>query len=395
MWLWGEFKVNGPKPLRAAVDLIAGRFYCSCRSRNRPCTHALSLVMILNNQAERITVGEAPDWLADYKPTAGEVAKPAPVKSLEPHPPTGSWAEKLGKRHTLMQEGIADLELRLIDILDRGLADTNTLGAAFWDATAKRLTDAKLPGLGNRVRSLARVEHPNLDQQLRIIGDLYLVVRSWQNQAALSPKQQDELYQVCGVNLKKEEVTARPPRNDHWLVMGQTQGTDDRLRYRRVWLRGEGVKRYALLLDFAFGEQAFERTWPLASSWQGGVHYYPGSYPQRAIFPHPSPGGRPYEGLLGYPHYQAMLHDYERALALTPWLGQYPVYLAEVIPYRKDQQCYLVDTEDRPLPISPGYSNFYTLLAASGGSPISVFAEFDGQYLLPLSMFNAMGLLAV
>ena len=63
-WLWGAFKVNGPKPLQSAVDLINGRFYCSCRGRQRPCAHALSLVMILHQQPERITVGPTPRAMA-------------------------------------------------------------------------------------------------------------------------------------------------------------------------------------------------------------------------------------------------------------------------------------------------------------------------------------------
>lgn len=388
-WLWGEFKVNGPKPLRSAVDLMNGRFYCTCRSRQRPCAHALSLVMILNNQSERITVNSPTEWVLEYQEQLNNRA--AVQQSNES---VTSAASRLGKREELMNTGLADLELRLIDIIDRGLADTNVLGPDFWIETAARLTDAKLSGLGNRLRILAKND-PEPAEQLRVIGDLYLAVRAWQQRSILPEKQAEELYQFCGINLKKDELLTHPGRNDHWLVMGLVEGVEDRLRYRRVWVRGEESKRYALLLDYAFGERAFERTWPLTSSWQGNAHYYPGNYPQRAVFPFPAPGGRPYENLTAYDDYTTMLRDYERALALNPWLPTYPVYLGKVRPIRYRNQFFLLDSADSRFPIVPNYGNFYQLLAASSGGPIAVFAEFDGVYLRPLSLFGGAGFIGV
>ncbi|MEL6358175.1 MAG: hypothetical protein AAFQ37_14725, partial [Bacteroidota bacterium] len=366
-----------------------GNFFCTCRSRLRPCTHALSLVMILNNQQERFTVGQRPEWVEQLK--HGWLQKNTAPAEVSPPP---SSEDRLSKRRQLMEDGIAELELRLVDIFERGLADTNTQGQGFWFDMAARLTDAKLGGLANRVRTLANAEL-EAKEQIRLLGDLYLAVRSWQNEGKLNEKQRVELYQVLGVNVKKEEVLARPGKNDHWLVMGTVEGVEDRLRYRRVWLRGEKIKRYALLLDFAFGEQAFERSWPLASSWQGEISYYPGSYPQRGIFPRPRPGGRPYDGLKGYNDYAEMLYDYQRALALNPWLNYYPVYLADVRPWRRGKAFFLLDGADRPYLLPKTYTNFYTLLAASGGNPISVFAEFDGACLRPLSFFNRAGLIGV
>jgi len=55
----------------------------------------------------------------------------------------------------------------------------------------------------------------------------------------------------------------------------------------------------------------------------------------------------------------------------------------------------LIDTNDHVFHLNPDYQNFYTLLAAAGGSPISLFCEFDGTYLRPLSLFTGSGLLAV
>lgn len=409
-WLWGEFETNSPKPLRAAVDLLHANFFCNCRSRYRPCTHALSLVMILHNQPDRIVVNSPPEWVMEHQASLlpksseeeSEVAaqKEQTGANLASIPPVQLGGidltdKKTTDRLALMSSGIDELELRLLDIATRGLADTNMLGADFWLDTANRLTDAKLGGLGNRLRAMVRVGEPKLEQQSRVIGDLYLAIRAWKKQEALPEKRRLELLQYTGINLKKDQVHNQGSREDHWLVMGTAEGQEDRLRFRRVWLRGEQRKRYALLLDYAFGEQAFERSWPLASSWQGSVHYFPGSYPQRALFPYPTRGGKPYDGLSGYPDFAAMLHDYQRALALQPWLPTYPVYLAEVRPMTKDGIFTLLDNHDHPLPLPADYQNFYTLLAAGGGVPISLFAEFDGSYLRPLSLFTGNGLLAI
>lgn len=398
-WLWGEFEVNGPKPLRATVDLLQGNFYCNCRSRQRPCTHALSLVIILNNQPERITVSSPTEWVLEYQETRLPKASSGdnPPQSPAPdHSLATSSDPKLQSRIQLMDQGIEELELRLLDIGKQGLADTSALGTEFWQDTATRLNDAKLGGLANRLRPLTKVsETPDFQLQTSIVGDLYLAVRSWRKREELPPERQSELLQLLGVNLKKEEVLQQPAKDDHWLVMGTVLGAEDRLRYRRVWLRGESRKRYALLLEYAFGEQPFERSWPLASSWAGKVHYYPGSYPQRAVFPQPTAGGRPYDGLNGYADYAAMIYDYRRALALQPWLITYPVYLMAVVPARVKGVAALLDPQDVPLPLPAEYSNFYSLLSASGGSPISLFAEFDGNSLRPLSLFTGSGFLAV
>ena len=148
-----------------------------------------------------------------------------------------------------MDAGIEELELRLLDITSRGLADTNALGSDFWLDTSSRLTDAKLGGLANRLRPLTRKDSPDLHQQVTIIGDLYLAVRSWRKLDQFDPQKRSELLQYLGINIKKEQVFTQPPRDDHWLVMGSVEGQEDRLRYRRVWLRGEQRKRFALLLE--------------------------------------------------------------------------------------------------------------------------------------------------
>ncbi|CAH0999599.1 hypothetical protein LEM8419_00899 [Neolewinella maritima] len=384
-WLWGEFDVNSKRPIQSAVQVVEGKFHCSCRARARPCAHDLALILILKNNADRFTVGQPPDWLRSVQFQTTKA--PRVTKDVT------KADDRLTARLVLMDSGIDELELRLLDVARRGLADTLAQGDDSWLTTAARLTDAKLPGLAGRVRQLASLDTDGTTSELaRGLGDLYLFLRAWRIRDELTPERQDELYQLAGITTKKDELLRRPVTSDHWLVVGTVNGQEDRLRYRRVWLRGEQSRRYALILDFAFGEFPFEQSWPLSASFEGGLHYYPGNYPQRAVFPEPRPGGRPYDGLSGYDTFTGMLDNYRRALGVNPWLQQYPVYLNGVRPVKGGEQFLIVDADGLSFPLPSDYPDFYRLLAVSGGGPLALFAEFDGYRLRPLSLLTELGL---
>lgn len=387
-WLWGEF-VYEPTPMgkaiESAVKLTTGKYVCSCRARQRPCAHGLALVLMLKNAQERISVAQPPAWVRSVQLLAEKSAKPVTnVPAAD---------DRFEERLALMTSGVEELEIRLLDIARRGIADTLAQGPDLFRAAAARLTDAKLPGPAGHLRRLANLGPDGTEAQIaRALGDLYLFIRAWKHKEELSVKQHDELLQFAGMTTRKDDILRQPGLQDHWLVMGVVNGQEEKLRFRRVWLRGEKSRRFALLVDYAFGERPFERAWPLATSFNGKVHYYPGSYPQRTIFPQPVPGGRPYDGLVGYTSFTNMRANYQKALTFNPWLYSYPVYLQEVRPVKHDHDKVLLDTEGEVIHFHAGYQNFYTLLAISGGGPMSLFAEFDGYQLLPLSVVTGSGL---
>ena len=384
-WLWGEFDVGGKRPIQSAVQLLEGRFNCSCRARARPCAHGLALVLLLKNNPDRYTVGQPPDWVRSVQHQTGRA--PKVIQDVT------KADDRLTARLELMTAGIDELELRLIDVARRGIADTLGQGSEAWLTAATRLTDAKLPGLAGRLRRLAGLGTEGTEAEIaRTLGDLYLFIRAWRKRDELPPDRRAELYQLAGINSKRDELLARPGKSDHWLVLGTVEGEEERLRYRRVWLRGERTRRFALLLDFAFGEMPFEQSWPLSAAFEGTVYYYPGSYPQRGIFPSPRPGRRPYDGLTGYGTFSDLLQNYRRALAVNPWLLQYPVYLNAVHPVRRGDALLLVDSQGVAYPVSAEFSGFYRLLAVSGGKPMALMAEFDGYELRPLSLLTELGL---
>ncbi len=384
-WLWGEFDVGGKRPIQSAVQLVEAKFNCSCRARARPCAHGLALVLLLKNNPDRYTVGQPPEWVRSVQHLASR--SPKVTQDIT------KADERLSARLELMTAGIDELELRLIDVARRGIADTLGQGSETWRTAATRLTDAKLPGLAGRLRRLASLGSEGTEAEIaRTLGDLYLFIRAWRKRDDLPPERRAELYQLAGISSKRDDLLSLPGKEDHWLVVGTVEGEEDRLRYRRVWLRGERTRRFAMLLDFAFGEQPFEQSWPLSASFEGAVHYFPGSYPQRAIFPSPRPGGRPYDGLTGYATFADLLENYRRALAVNPWLLQYPVYLNAVCPVKRGDEMLLVDRQGVAYPVPSEFGGFYRLLAVSGGRDMALMAEFDGYQLWPLSLFTDLGL---
>lgn len=388
-WLWGAFPYgNSGKASETAVELTTGRYVCNCRGRTRPCAHGLALVLMLKNAQDRITVGQPPSWLRSVQFRTERKEKLPAVQN------SSAASQRQQARLELMSDGVEELEIRLIDIARRGIADTLAQGPDPFLRTAARLVDAKLPGPAGRLRRLAALGPEGTEAEIaRILGDLYLFIRAWKHRQELPSDHQEELLQYAGMTTRKEDILGRPGLEDHWLVMGVSEGTDDKLRFRRVWLRGETSRRFALILDYAFREQAYERTWPLAASFQGQIHYYPGSYPQRGLFPEPIPGGRPYDGLKGYDSFVALRENYRKALAVNPWLLSYPVYLQAVRPIKHNGLPVLVDDSGDFLPLSDTESStYYTLLAVSGGGPLKLFGEFDGYQIKPLSLNTGSGL---
>ncbi|MCK7582242.1 MAG: hypothetical protein MZV65_46000 [Chromatiales bacterium] len=85
----------------------------------------------------------------------------------------------------------------------------------------------------------------------------------------------------------------------------------------------------------------------------------------------------------------ALLRAYAEALAQQPWLELWSATLAEVVPARGETETwFLRDTAAHLLPCHPGFAGPWRLLALSGGLPLTVFGEWNGQQFWPLSAWR-------
>ena len=86
---------------------------------------------------------------------------------------------------------------------------------------------------------------------------------------------------------------------------------------------------------------------------------------------------------------------YAQALTANPWLEQYPLMLDQVRPVWQAERWWLQDATGHVLPLSPRFQHPLELLAISGGHPLQVFGEWDGEVLLPLSILTETQFLAM
>ena len=287
-----------------------------------------------------------------------------------------------------MSDGVRELENWLTDLINQGLATVEKLPSEFWEDFAARMVDAKLSGIGRRIRQFDQLLLLNdwHEALLMELGELHLFVQAFSKLGELPETLQQEVLVVAGVNIKKDEVLARTGMKDRWLVIGQQSGEEEKLQYRRTWLLGEKSQQMALLLDFTWGRTPFPVEWIVGSVVEGEVVYYPAAYLSRALVKQFRLSTDPFNGLSGYENLDQMIDAYARAIAANPWLRVLPCFLESVIPVYDQQKFLLVDQKGKQLPFGGLAQKNWKLIAISTGQPIHVFGEWNGRKLLLLSV---------
>jgi hypothetical protein len=115
--------------------------------------------------------------------------------------------------------------------------------------------------------------------------------------------------------------------------------------------------------------------------------YFPSAYPLRALLKTKTSEKAQVESLLGYATLEEALDAYSTALATNPWIERFPMALEQVVPARINKdEWHIRDGEEKiaPLAVSPMVG--WQLMSVSGGRPISLFGEWDGERFEPLSI---------
>lgn len=356
--LWGLCEGSGRTPYRTAVDLTdpaAPGYRCSCPSRKFPCKHALGLLLLAARDATAVPAGrEAPEWaeswLAGRRDRAAGRAAGSPARGADA---AGGEAGAAGRRAAdpeaarrraerrarRIAAGTEELERRLADLLQRGLAGADRPGRIGWEETAARMVDAQAPGLAARVRELAAIPGSGPDWPGRLLAEcalLHLLDRGYQRLERLPPELAATVRTRVGLGIEAAALLAEHAERgtlvrDRWLVLGSHDRREDRLTARRIWLAGADTGRTALLLAFAAPGTAPEPALPPGTALTASLAFYPGGAPLRAALgerhAEPTAAGPPTGGGV-----REALAGYGRALAADPWLDGWPVVLSGVIP---------------------------------------------------------------
>lgn len=393
--VWGACQGSGSKPYQTQVDLAGPAFRCTCPSRKFPCKHGLALLLLRAQNAALFKDASEPAWVSEWLATRADKAQKkeerqaaAAEKAAAPVDPAAAAARE-AQRWQRIEAAAGELQRWLSDQIGRGLGALNAELLQGWQTMAARLVDAQAPGLAQRVRdAAARAEARDHEGTLQRLGLLQLACEGLQRRASLSADLQAELRTVAGWPYDKAEVlAAAAPVEDRWTVLGvATEQRDDKLTERRVWLQGERSGRRAWLLDHAFGGRGFEQSWLAGTRVAATLAWFPGTAALRALCAASDgiPSAAPAPVATPADEWQRVA---ERCAA-SPWVHLHPLVLSGTVVLRAGGQS-LAQCEGRRLRLLLGEADTWTLLAAAGGHPCTLMAEWDGAALRPLTAWFA------
>jgi hypothetical protein len=396
--VWGECQGSGSKPYQTQVDLSGPAFRCSCPSRKFPCKHGLALLLIRSNEPTLFQATPTPAWVTEWLASRVEKQEKAEQKAVEKAsapPPSAEQVEKReSRRWQTMQTGLDQLQLWMADHIERGIATLSQEQREGFQTMAARLVDAQTPGLSQRLKDAGEAvgSAPNWPERvLRTFGTLQLVADAVARRETLPEPVQADLKTTLGWAMDKAEVLASGEflDDDFTVLAAASQPREGKVTERRVWLQGQRSGRRALLLDFSHGAAGFEGLWVVGHAYAMSLRYYPSASPLRAIVAEqrsaladqlPTTRATPDEWLTLAQRYAA-----------NPWLPLVPLLLEQAAPvYQNDTWCLHTGHSTVPMRLSdePGW----LLAAHSGGQPVSLFGEWDGEKLTPLTAWGGEGL---
>lgn len=440
--VWGECQGSGSKPYQTQVDVSGGgtSFKCSCPSRKFPCKHGLALLLLQAQDASRFTAPQ-PAWVGEWlasrreriekkeaKAEAVQAAKAAPVDPAIAAKAAEQAEKRELKRWQRMQAGAAELGLWLADVLRQGLASLSAhdSSADQAQAMAARMVDAQAPGLGQRLTDAMALVGQGTDWPERLLaqlGSLQLLVDAVQRMATLPPALQADVRQAAGWPIDKETVLAEGEAvSDVWLVCGvmtleRESTSTQRLTERRTWFHSPRQQRHALVLDFAFAGQGFAQSWHTGQQVAATLRFYPGTAPTRALVQADSGAAAADTATDAAPASAAQTigpvmamaplhaasqpapdtwHALARCMAANPWSPSWPLLLpqATLCPPASpdDAGCWTLLTADgRSVPLAVTQADAWPWMAQTGAAAMTVFGEWDGSTLHPLTAWYAQG----
>ena len=385
--VWGHCQGSGARPYQVSADLAGPAFRCTCPSRKFPCKHALGLLLRWSDG--RVPDADEPDWVRTWlQERAARSVERADRTQVRDEVAAGRRASQRDQR---VAAGVAELSGWLSDQLARGIAGLDRDGGVELFTVAARMVDAQASGLASGLRRAAALVGRHADWPDRVLEELaqlYVLTRAHAGLAELPGPLAETVRTRLGYTVEKERVRAEGERvADTWLVSGAVDDVTDRLITRRVWLRGLGTGRRALILSFAPPGRPLDSSLVPGTEVAAELAFHPGALSLRALVVdqrEPVAAQRPQGETVA-----EALASWSAALAIDPWLERWPVVLADVVPAAGNSDTWLLrDRAGDALPLRR-YVEPWVLLAVSAGRPVTVSAEWSSAGLRPLSCWDA------
>jgi hypothetical protein len=396
---WGAIQGSGKDPYQTSIDFSGPAFRCSCPSRKFPCKHGLGLFLIFAQQPAAMTEKTPPAWTTEWLAKRLEKEEKKSTEITAPDvPPDPAAVEKaavaaakrMESREAKVTAGLDELGVWLEDLIRSGFAILPGKPASFWDNPAARLVDAQAPGLARRVRKLDRIT--TLGERwpamlLRETALLQLVKEGWSRMAALPEATQADLRAVIGFTADQEEVLAQTAVRDHWMVVAQRIEEDEHLRTQWTWMFGQNTKRPALSLSFSAGpNQPLDMSLKPGTAIEAELAFFPSAWPLRALV---KQCYRTLESPVAPWRHQTIAEANAfaaEAFAATPWIERMAFAFESVTPVRRPQGWIIRDEPGNALGLEVTEAKAWVVYSLSGGQPVSLAGEWDGESFTPLSV---------
>lgn len=396
--VWGE--CQGSALYRTQADLNGPAFHCSCPSRKFPCKHGLGLLLVLANHSAHVSAGAAPGWVEEWikrRDAGAEKKAGRPVTAASDDPAAaikqeGEKRKRSAQREARVQAGLAELQTWLGDLVRQGFAKAKDQPARFYDTVAARMVDAQAPGLTRRLR-----EWPGLlasgeqwaDRLLEEAGALQWLLNGAARLDGLPAGLRASVRAAIGWTTSEQELLADPQSErctDRWQIVGQRIEEEDTLRVQRTWLVGEKTRRSALCLSFAAGGRPLDVSLLPGTALAAELVFYPSASPLRASVGARQDTRRTFTEPAACDGFEEAAERTATWLAGDPWLERVPWFVRDCIPCQHEGRWCLRDASGAVVPLSRRLLSPWPLIALSGGAAVTVFGEWDGQTLLPLSV---------
>jgi hypothetical protein len=324
------------------------------------------------------STGPPPEWVSEWLASRADRQAKAAARSntRATGPPREADNKTVQRRAARVEAGLAELDRWLTDQVRQGIAGATSAGYEHWDTMAARLVDAQAPALASSVRRLAAVAAAP-ERLLTELSLIRLLVTAHRRSGELPLDLAATIRTRIGFPVATEQVLAGPRVRDHWAVVGVRDEGDERLLVRRCWLQGVATDRPALVLTFAAGGQPMATDLIPGTTVDADLCFYPGALPLRALVAVRHAAATSFDRPPGALTVARVLARYAHALAAEPWLERWPVVLADVVPVPDDAaRWHLRDSDGDALPVDVGGGPPWGLIAAAGGSPATVAAEW-------------------
>lgn len=391
--LWGECQGSGSKPYKTQVDFRDTAFKCSCPSRKFPCKHSIGILFLLVEKKELFTNDNPPDWVSEWLDSRQEkkqkqVERKEAKKEVDPE----KKAKTESKRLETVEAGINELDLWLKDLFRKGINNIHEQPYTFFKNISSRMIDAKAPGLAKKIDDLSSIRGYSKDWSENFLeksAELFILIQSFKNLNNLAEENQQDIKTQIGWNYSQDELLQTEGLKDNWLIISQSFEEENNLKLRKTYLLGFENNKYALLLDYSYGNKAFDNLDLLiGKSIDAEIVYYPSAYPVRALIKNKQLNDKfIFSKQNGFENIDQLFEHYSYSLSLNPFNSVIPVLLKNVIPVFHDDKFLILDEAKDSVPISINFANSWLLLALSGGHSVEIFGEWNGNYFCPLSVF--------